>query len=286
MAEFDLQQTDQQVQNILNDGQSAMGAGAQTTLTTEYIMLKDVNGVYHKILKDSLTEACRNVLAGLLVNNDKGTTINQIPAIAGGDLGSVTPANLASVLGAAGVDDQRLTADANTITDGRFFARGVDHTNLHVPGDYGYLYARSVTQGGFTTIYQQFIKYNRESYSRRGNGELSGTMTWTDWSRDDNFGCSTPEALASLLGVPTTDSSDTARDANQLFTTGTYRVNNNWQNVPSGWAMFLSFSLQNVLCVQIWVGGTSTDQDAYIRCYIGGNNWTNWVKFAELYHTS
>ena len=99
MADFDLQQTDQQVQNILNDGQSAMGAGAQTTLTTEYVMLKDVNGVYHKILKDSLTEACRNVLAGLLVNNDKGTTINQIPAIAGGDLGSVTPANLASVLG-------------------------------------------------------------------------------------------------------------------------------------------------------------------------------------------
>lgn len=102
MADFDLQQTDQQVQNILNDGQSAIGAGAQTTLTTEYVMLKDINGVYHKILKDSLTEACRNVLAGLLVNNDKGTTINQIPAIASGDFGSITPANLASVLGVVG----------------------------------------------------------------------------------------------------------------------------------------------------------------------------------------
>ena len=99
MADFDLTQTDQQVQNILNDGQSAMGAGAQTTLTTEYVMLKDTNGVYHKILKNSLTEACRNVLADLLVNNDKGTTISQIPAIASGDFGSVTPANLASVLG-------------------------------------------------------------------------------------------------------------------------------------------------------------------------------------------
>ena len=99
MADFDLTQTDAQVQSILNDAQDAQGAGAQTTLTTDYIMLKDTSGNYHKILKDSFTEACRNVLAGLLVNNDKGTTISQIPAIASGDFGSVTPANLASVLG-------------------------------------------------------------------------------------------------------------------------------------------------------------------------------------------
>jgi hypothetical protein len=50
----------------------------------------------------------RNVLAGLLVNNDKGTTISQIPAISSGDFGSVTPANLASVLGAiTGIQGQR-----------------------------------------------------------------------------------------------------------------------------------------------------------------------------------
>ena len=73
MADFDLTQTDQQVQNILNDGQSAMGAGAQTTLTTEYVMLKDTNGVYHKILKSSFTEAIRDVLAGTL--NACGVTI-------------------------------------------------------------------------------------------------------------------------------------------------------------------------------------------------------------------
>ena len=101
MADFDLTQTDQQVQNILNDAQGAMGASAQTTLTTEYVMLKDTSGIYHKILKSSFTEAIRDVLAGLLVNNDKGTTINQIAAIASGDFGSVTPANLASVLGAS-----------------------------------------------------------------------------------------------------------------------------------------------------------------------------------------
>ena len=104
MADFDLTQTDAQVQSILNDAQDAQGAGAQTTLTTDYIMLKGTNGRYHKILKDSFTEAVRNVLAGLLVNNDKGTTISQIAAIASGDFGSVTPANLASVLGGFGTE--------------------------------------------------------------------------------------------------------------------------------------------------------------------------------------
>jgi hypothetical protein len=95
MADFDLTQTDAQVQSILNDGQNMQGAGAQTTLTTESVLLKDVNGNYHKILKSSFTEAIRDTLAGLLVNNDKGTTINQIAAIASGDFGSITPANLA-----------------------------------------------------------------------------------------------------------------------------------------------------------------------------------------------
>lgn len=96
---YDLTQTGSEVQAILNDANNIKGAGAQTTLTTDYVLLKDTNGQYHKILKDSFTEACRNVLAGLLVNNDKGTTISQIAAIASGDFGSVTPANLASVLG-------------------------------------------------------------------------------------------------------------------------------------------------------------------------------------------
>ena len=87
------------------------------------------------------------------------------------------------MLGAAGENNRALTTDANTITDGRFFARGVDCTNLHVPTAYGYLYARSVTQGGFITIYQQFITFTREIYSRCGNGDFDTlTITWTDWS--------------------------------------------------------------------------------------------------------
>ena len=100
---FDLTQTGQQVQDIINDASKVKDAGAQTTLTTESILLKDINGNYHKILKSSFTEAIRNTLAGLLVNNDKGTTISQIAAIASGDFGSITPTNLASVLGVSWV---------------------------------------------------------------------------------------------------------------------------------------------------------------------------------------
>ena len=102
MAEqtYDLTQNGEEVQKIINDANNVKGAGAQTTLTTESILLKDVNGQYHKILKSSFTEAIRDTLASLLVNNDKGTTINQIAAVASGDFGSITPANLASVLGA------------------------------------------------------------------------------------------------------------------------------------------------------------------------------------------
>ena len=122
MADFDLTQTDAQVQSILNDAQDAQGAGAQTTLNTEYIMLKGTNGRYHKILKDSFTEAVRNVLAGLLVNNDKGTTISQIPAISSGDFGSVTPANLASVLGVPRI--------VGTLTAGETIPSGADLNNL------------------------------------------------------------------------------------------------------------------------------------------------------------
>ena len=112
---FDLTQTGQQVQDIINDASKVKDAGAQTTLTTESILLKDINGNYHKILKSSFTEAIRDTLAGLLVNNDKGTTISRIAAIASGDFGSITPTNLASVLGVRVKIVYKGTGTANSI---------------------------------------------------------------------------------------------------------------------------------------------------------------------------
>ena len=151
MADFDLTQTDAQVQSILNDGQNMQGAGAQTTLTTDYIMLKDTSGNYHKILKDSFTEACRNVLAGLLVNNDKGTTISQIPAIASGDFGSVTPANLASLLGGGIITVLSGNEDLDNLRQGTYQANA-NHSLAHAPNTHPCVIWHTSYQNGYWGI--------------------------------------------------------------------------------------------------------------------------------------
>jgi urea transporter len=130
---YNLTQTGAEVQAIINDANGVKGAGATTSLTTDYIMLKDTSGAYHKIQKSSFTEAVRNTLASLLVNNDKGTTISQIAAIASGDFGSVTPANLASVLGALFVSKGRpTTMDFQNCQDGvyHFNSDSISAANL------------------------------------------------------------------------------------------------------------------------------------------------------------
>lgn len=77
--------------------------GSQISTSTQYIPLQDTDGNLVKINPASFQEAVRNVLGSLLANNDKGTTISGIPALSGSggslDFGSVTAANLASVLG-------------------------------------------------------------------------------------------------------------------------------------------------------------------------------------------
>ena len=76
---------------------------SQISTTTDYIPLQDTDGNLVKINPASFQEAVRNALGSLLANNDKGTTISGVPALSGSgaslDFGSVTPANLASVLG-------------------------------------------------------------------------------------------------------------------------------------------------------------------------------------------
>ena len=198
---YDLTQTGSEVQAILNDANNIKGAGAQTTLTTDYILLKDTNGQYHKILKDSFTEACRNVLAGLLVNNDKGTTISQIAAVASGDFGSVTPANLASVLGATSKGTISSSSNIDTVVDAGIYI--VQNPSGLPSGTYAYGTLIVYHVGSF--IVQNYIGdgigrtaspgglYTRSAY---GVQSFSGIS----WVRTDNFGCATASDLASLLG--------------------------------------------------------------------------------------
>ncbi len=76
---------------------------SEVSTTAQYVPLQDINGNIVKISMQSMQEAMRNVLGSLLINNDKGTSITGIAGLSGSgssiDFGSITPANLASLLG-------------------------------------------------------------------------------------------------------------------------------------------------------------------------------------------
>jgi len=200
---YNLTQTGAEVQDIINDADNAKGAGATTSLTTDYIMLKDTNGQYHKIQKDSFTEAVRNTLASLLVNNDKGTTISQIAAIASGDFGSVTPANLASVLGANysnGTAGASLDAYYQKSHVGWYLVNPtVTTTGKPVSEDWGFLLV-SGTSDAMTQTFYNISGTNRAVYVRvYHNGNWDNWKTNYDSSILTNSELLSP--LASALGA-------------------------------------------------------------------------------------
>lgn len=100
----------------LEDKKLSESASQSTLASTDAIMLKGTDGTYHEIARDSLVEAVRSVMGGILKNLDKGTTIGALAALGSGDdLGSITPANLASVLGGMPKKSGQPLSDLNTI---------------------------------------------------------------------------------------------------------------------------------------------------------------------------
>lgn len=80
-----------------------LNAAADTTsvASTQSIVLKGTDGSYHKIDKQSFTEAVRGVLGGILNNmTSKGTAVKGVGVIDNSnDFGLTTPSDLATVLG-------------------------------------------------------------------------------------------------------------------------------------------------------------------------------------------
>lgn len=71
-----------------------------TVASTDYVMLQDTDGAYVKISKDNFNEAVRDSFGSIVTNLDKGTSIARLLATdSSADLGSITYANLASVMG-------------------------------------------------------------------------------------------------------------------------------------------------------------------------------------------
>lgn len=270
MADFDLTQTDAQVQSILNDGQNMQGAGAQTTLTTESVLLKDVNGNYHKILKSSFTEAIRDTLAGLLVNNDKGTTINQIAAIASGDFGSITPANLASVLGARGsVDNFDIT-----ITPGAYVVN--TNTGVGFPSgayQWGTLIVFASKLDSYVCVDQIYITNDNNGIYKRSK-YWGGD--WSVWYRVYDESILTDSALlsslASALGgmIPYA----TPSDVDTITKTGLYKLSNTQEHAPYGWGTLVHFEGTDY-SFQIYIGGDNISDLFKIRRKTG-SGWRPW----------
>lgn len=68
--------------------------------SSDYVLLEDINGAYHKIAKASFTEAVRSALGAVINSVAKGNDIAKVPVLdSNNDLGMGTLANLASVLG-------------------------------------------------------------------------------------------------------------------------------------------------------------------------------------------
>jgi hypothetical protein len=88
------------VSREIQDKDLANRTSQSTVASTDYILLEDTDGAYHKIAKASFTEAVRGALGSVINSVAKGTDIAKIPVLdSSNDLGMGTLANVASVLG-------------------------------------------------------------------------------------------------------------------------------------------------------------------------------------------
>lgn len=86
-------------------------ASGATDITSqcEYLIKNGQTGEFMNVLKSYIDESVRSALGALVNNLDKGTTIKSVLATdSSNDLGSITPANLASVLGVHGLSNGRV----------------------------------------------------------------------------------------------------------------------------------------------------------------------------------
>ena len=83
----------------IRDKRLADATSADTVASGDSIVIKTVSGDYVEVDRDSFADEIRKVMGDLIKNNDKGTSVSGITVTdSNNDLGSVTPANLATAL--------------------------------------------------------------------------------------------------------------------------------------------------------------------------------------------
>lgn len=124
-------------------------ATEQSTINaTDYVVLKDTDGVNRKISKANMMSAVKDALADLLRNNDLGTDVTNVPALNASAFGSATAANLASVLDEIQDYTQSEAEDLNNISVNGIY-RYAENKTLHKPNNAAGLVFRFDTTGGW-----------------------------------------------------------------------------------------------------------------------------------------
>lgn len=85
----------------VEDKKLAETTSQSSLAATDSVMLKGTDGTFHAIDKSSFDEAVRASMGSILAQIDKTTNVSRIPVLGtdSNDLGSTTPANLATLLG-------------------------------------------------------------------------------------------------------------------------------------------------------------------------------------------
>lgn len=87
------------VSKEIQDKDLSRQTAATAIASTDYVMLQDTSGGYHKIAKASFTEAVRSALGSVINSTAKGTDIAKVPVLdSNNDLGMGTLANIAKKL--------------------------------------------------------------------------------------------------------------------------------------------------------------------------------------------
>jgi hypothetical protein len=162
--------------------QSSTARTSSTYASTDLIQLYDSNNAPTiKISKDDLMAAVKASLPSLL--SDQGTSGTAFPSIASGVLGSMTAANLASVLGAMLnlATTLKSGADMNEKTGNGYYAvaTSISSSILNAPPSVGYALVEVICFGGSTQILQTWTNLNNNTnriYQRFFNNGV-----WSNW---------------------------------------------------------------------------------------------------------
>ena len=153
--------------------------------SSDYVLLEDTGGAYHKIAKASFVEAVRGAMGDVINSVAKGTDIAKLPVLdSNNDLGMGTLANVASVLGVLKIQGGTSSPqDANTLENGVcMIYAGTTAINYPTNGWYGTVLTVRGGNGSLTTAFGFQIAITQTGGAMYFRGKDNGGINnWSSW---------------------------------------------------------------------------------------------------------